>query len=358
MRAAAPEAGAPLQVGLQPPDAETAAEPMPTTWQRAWAKAKRYAPWLLSLLVLGLLARQIHVIEWPTVWQAVQQQSLTGLLLACALALLSYTAFASYDLIGRHVTGHRVTVPRTLGIAAACYAFNVNFGALVGALALKFRLYGLAGVKASQTARVIGLSVVTNWLGYLVVAGTVLALAPPPLPAPLALNETAVRWMGALMLAAGAVYLLLCATGPAAGRSLAWRSHRFHLPSGRVALWQLAVSGFNWSLMGVIVWVLLAHRVDYPTVLGVLLLAAIAGVVAHVPAGLGVIEGVFIACLGGQVPHGQLLAALLAYRATYYLMPLALAAAGYALREGRRKAPAAAPSERAETRPLGEEGRR
>ena len=88
---------------------------------------------------------------------------------------------------------------------------------------------------------------------------------------------------------------------------------------------ELVLSAMNWMLIGSVMWVLLQHRVDYPSVLGVLLIAAVAGVIAHVPAGLGVLEAVFVALLSGRVPQGELLAALLAYRATYYLAPLALA---------------------------------
>jgi uncharacterized membrane protein YbhN (UPF0104 family) len=45
-------------------------------------------------------------------------------------------------------------------------------------------------------------------------------------------------------------------------------------------------------------------------------------VVLHIPAGLGVTEAVFIALLSHRVPEHQLLGALLAYRAIFYLTPL------------------------------------
>ncbi|MBC8058320.1 MAG: UPF0104 family protein, partial [Rhizobiales bacterium] len=38
------------------------------------------------------------------------------------------------------------------------------------------------------------------------------------------------------------------------------------------------------------------------------------------------LEAVFVALLAHRVPQGELLAALLAYRAIYYLAPLAIAA--------------------------------
>lgn len=314
------------------------AAPAASLKQRAWRQFRRFAPWALSALVLVLIGRQVHTIDWPQVWQALLQQPRSGLAAAAGLALCSYLLFAAYDLVGRRVTGHRVGVPRTLGIAATCYAFNVNFGALVGALAVKLRLYEQSGLRAGVTARVIGLSIVTNWLGYLAVGGAVLLLAPPPLPPQLPLGEAGVRALGAAMLVAAATYMGLSATGPEGGRRLSWRTHEILLPNGRMALWQLLLSAANWSLMGAIVWLLLDGRVAYPTVLGVLLLAAIAGVVTHVPAGLGVIEAVFIASLGTQLPQPMLVAGLLAYRATYYLFPLLLATAGYLLNATRGEA--------------------
>ena len=66
-------------------------------------------------------------------------------------------------------------------------------------------------------------------------------------------------------------------------------------------------------------------------------MAAVAGVITHVPAGLGVLEAVFVTMLSSRLPAAQLLAGLLAYRAVYYLLPLAVAAALFAHVEWRRE---------------------
>jgi uncharacterized membrane protein YbhN (UPF0104 family) len=84
-------------------------------------------------------------------------------------------------------------------------------------------------------------------------------------------------------------------------------------------------------------YILLDARVAFPVVVEVLLVAAIAGVITHVPAGLGVLEAVFLALLSHQVPKNELLGALLMYRAIYYLAPLAIATALYLLVEARAK---------------------
>lgn len=298
-----------------------------------WRWLRRAAPWVLALAVLALVARQADRVDWAAVATALRAQPPALLAAALALSLASHALFASYDLIGRHVTRHGVGRARTLRIAAIAYAFNLNFGSLVGAFALRLRLYRRAGLAFGTVGRVIATSVVANWLGYALLAGAVLAAAPPALPADWGVPPAALRGLGAVLAGAGLAYLALCLFSRR--RRFTLRGHVVDLPAGRVALWQAAVSLANWSLMGGIVWLLLDRALPWPEVLAVLLLAAVAGVVTHVPAGLGVLEAVFVACLGHRLPQDVLIAALLAYRAAYYLMPLVLALAGYALLEAR-----------------------
>ncbi|MES7826506.1 UPF0104 family protein, partial [Cutibacterium acnes] len=75
----------------------------------------------------------------------------------------------------------------------------------------------------------------------------------------------------------------------------------------------------------------------FGTVVAVLMVSAVAGVVTHVPAGLGVLEAVFIGLLGWKFSRPELVATLVAYRAVYYLAPLAVAAALYAVLEWRAR---------------------
>jgi len=305
-------------------------------WPRTWWWIKKVAPWLLAALVLTLVARQASDIDWASAWQALQDQPLPGLAAALGLSLSSHVLVASYDLIGRYETSHDVPIHRTLRIAAVSYAFNLNFGSLVGAIATKLRLYGRAGLSPETAGRIILLSVMTNWLGYFIVGGAVMALAPPTLSPDWPVSETALRWLGAAMLLTALAHV---GWRWHAGRSH-WqvRGHDIPLPGGRVVLWQAVVSAVNWAAMGLIVWILLQGKADYAMVLGVLLLAAVAGVVTHVPAGLGVIEAVFIVSLGGgDISNAQLLAALLAYRAVYYLLPLVPALVAYAYTEAKGK---------------------
>ena len=288
-----------------------------------WPTVRRVLGIGFLVLVLVLVAKLASTMHWAAAWEALQDMPLAALLAAAALAAASHLLYSTFDLLGRRQTGHGLAAPRVMTVAFVSYAFNLNLGALVGGVAFRYRLYSKLGLTTVVVTRVLALSMLTNWLGYLVLGGALLLLAPPALPDGWSLSQRALPLIGGLLLALAVAYLGLCLF--ASQREWSIRGRSWSLPSARMALLQLAISSLNWMLIAGVVWTLLQQRVDYPSVLGALLLAAVAGVLTHVPAGLGVLEGVFLAVLAGRVPQHDILAALLAYRALYYLAPLLMA---------------------------------
>lgn len=303
------------------------------------ARAARRERWArgFSLLILAvaavLLARHAGSVEWPAVGRALAAYG-PGRIAACAaLVALSYLLYCGYDLAARAYARHGLATGRVLAIAFISYAFNLNLGALVGGAGLRYRLYTRSGIRGGAIARVIAFSIVTNWLGYLLLAGGVLAFGLIGLPEDFVAGPASPRVVGALMLAVVGGYLLACAF--ARGRVWTLRRARFAAPPLPLAGVQLALSGCNWLVIAAIVYVLLGQRVEFPLVLGVLLLGAVAAALTHIPAGLGALEAVFLVLLGDRIGQADLVAALLAYRALYYLAPLLLAVTAYAVIESR-----------------------
>lgn len=220
-------------------------------------------------------------------------------------------------------------------MAFVCYAFNLNFTTWVGGVALRYRLYGRLGLDNPTITRILTLGLLTNWVGYLQLAGSVFALGFGKLPGNWAVGADGLRMIGVLMVAVALAYLLACAF--AKRRTWHPRSHEITLPSLRLALCQVALGAANWALMAALIRWLLPGHLFYPAVLGVLLISCVAGVVAHVPAGLGVLETVFLTLLHGQLGQGSLVAALLGYRTLYYLIPLLLAVLTYLVLEKRAR---------------------
>lgn len=300
-----------------------------------WPWVRRAAAWGFFALIAWLLVRQARTIDWDDVLDAIRALPAATLLAAGALAACSFALYSTYDLLGRHLTRHRLGTGTVMGVTFISYAFNLNLGSLVGGVAFRYRLYSRLGLGNETITRVLGFSMLTNWIGYLLVAGVAFCFWPLALPPGWKIGNEGLRMLGAMLLMLALAYVLLCAL--AKGRVWRVRGHAVKTPGPAMALLQLAMSCANWSLIGGVIWVLLQGAVDYPHVLAVLLVAAVAGVVTHVPAGLGVLEAVFVALLAHQVPEATLLGALLAYRGLYYLLPLTVATLGYLVTEVRAR---------------------
>ncbi len=304
-------------------------------------------PWAKRIVVLGflvfvvvLLTIQARAIEWAEVFDTLRAYPVTTLLVGAALAAGSHLIYSTFDLVGRHYTGHTLPVPTVMAITFVSYAFNLNLGTLVGALGMRVRLYSRLGLEPAVIARVVGTSMLTNWLGYCLLAGIAFVFWPLALPDSWHIGAVTFRVLGGALVLAAVGYLLLCAFSTR--REWMVRGQEIALPGLRVALVQLLLSCANWAVMGATMYVLLQGKVAYPMALGVLLIGAVAGLLSRVPAGLGVLEAVFVALLASKLADTALIAAVLCYRAVYYWAPLAVAVALYLVMEANAKKLAAA----------------
>ncbi len=325
--------------------ADDLSSPPPDAWYRGITR-RRWWPWFkhgISLaffcVVAWLVVSQARTIAWGSVWTSLQAMPWQLLAAGCGIAVLTHLAYSCFDLIGRHCARHTLPAPLVLLVAFVSYAFTLNVGTLVGGVAFRWRLYDHFGLNPGAITHVTLLSMVTNWIGYSLLAGGVLLAWPPELPPGWPLDGGHLRILGSAALAIAAAYVLFCALRR--GRQLDVGSRRILMPGWRTAVLQEGLSALHWALMASIIYLLLGRQVAYTAVLATLLVAAVAGVLAHVPAGLGVTEAVFVALLGHQVDKGQLLAALLAYRAVYYLGPLAIASVAAGVIEFHRRRDAA-----------------
>ena len=329
-----------------------------SSWRR-WPQ-QAWWPWLTRgvaiaffAVVAALIFRQAGTVDWPSVLQALRDLPTAALALGGALALLSHFTYGSFDWVGRHCSGHRLPRGTTLAIAMTSYPFTLNLGSLIGGVGVRYRLYARRGVDPGTIGQVVGTSIVTNWVGYLLLAGVLAWLWQPPAVAGWTVAPWQWRLGGAVLGCLPLVYLALCAVRR--GRALTLRGHAFPLPRWPVALWQIAASATNWMLMGAALWTVLQHQVPYPAALATVLLGAVAGLVLRVPAGLGVLEAVGVALLATDaLRQEQVLAALLAYRALYYFGPLVLAAVAFGVAELRWRQQAADEAPQESTAPENE----
>ena len=278
------------------------------------------------LVTAWLLLRYAREVKWADVATALKALPGATLATAMLLAATSYAFYCAYDLAARAYTRHALSTRRVALITFVTYAVSLNLGAAIGGAGFRFNLYSRAGLRPSVIGRIVGFSVSTNWLGYAVVLGALLASSWLDVPAQWP-AVALLPYAGVALLAVAVLYVLACVRWH--DRAWRWRTHEFVLPPARLALLQLLLASCNWLVIAAMPWVLLGGDVPYTQVLGALLLSGIAAAAIHVPAGLGVMEAVFVLLLQGHAAETRALAALIAYRAVYYLLPLGLATLAY-----------------------------
>ncbi|MFT4191851.1 MAG: bifunctional lysylphosphatidylglycerol flippase/synthetase MprF [Comamonas sp.] len=302
----------------------------------------------LALLVLVLLAMGSAVFEsLEHLLAEVNYRRIVALVngtpphllaLATLAAAASYLCLTGYDFsslryLGLHGRLRRSTIALTSFIAFAL-GNTVGLGALAGG-AVRMRMFTAAGLEPLQVARAAAFNALAFGVGTATFGAAALLWGASAI-------EDLVGWpagllrLAALLLLAGVGGLLWCC---AHGRRLRLRGWQIELPSLRLALQQLVITGADLSFAALTLWILLpTDGLAWGTYLTFYLLALAVGVISHVPAGLGVFEAVMLLGIGRAVPAAELAAALVLYRVIYFLLPLALAAALLVAHEARLQA--------------------
>lgn len=290
---------------------------------------------LLFALALGVLHRELASIHWSDVSAALARLGPMVLVLSVAATALSYAALTGYDVLALRYLSHPLPY-RQVGLAsfvATVVGHNVGM-ALVSASAVRTRFYTAWGLSATEVAGLIAFLSVTLGLGLALVTSLALLLEPTVASRMLFLPPALVQGMGGLVLLGVLAYLVLCGVRRAPFQFRHWQ---VWTPDAATALKQLALAVLDLALGATALYVLLpAHpTLTWPMFVGVYVLAVMAGVISHVPGGLGVFETVMLLALP-DLPKDSLLAAIVVYRVVYYLLPLgvvALLVTGLALRE-------------------------
>lgn len=241
-------------------------------------------------------------------------------------AIGAYAALIACDVLALRYVKSELPTKRIAIISFIAFSFSnaLGFPLILGG-GLRYRLYNAAGLSSAEIALTIAFNSVTFWLGVLSVAGGSLLFAPIGSAEFLGVPLSSLRPVGALLVLSVAAYLVLCTWYRRPIRILGWE---FLPPSGRIALAQVVISIVDWTLVAAVIWAVLPlppQGLTFGIVLCAFALAQVAGLVSHVPGGLGVFEFTFVALLSAYAEPTQLLSAVIVFRIIYYLFPLGIA---------------------------------
>lgn len=295
--------------------------------KQTWQRIGRWAGPALVLIVLAgaliLLYRVLHRYHYHEIRESLSKIPNWRLAACLGLTAVNYLLLVGYDLIAIRSIGHPLPLPKVALASFAGFTTSYNLGALFGGTPVRIRLYSSFGMSAAEIVRMMVAIGTTFWVGVFSLAGLVFVIDPVSIPEPLHLPVSNVRPVGVVLLILAAAYLCLPFVWK---KPVQWRGHELLIPRFSTLLAQLAVSAADLMVAAASLYMILPESISlsYPQFLGVYLLAVVAVILTHVPGGVGILE-LIILTFAAPDSKPQVLAALMAFRVIYYLLPLGLA---------------------------------
>lgn len=289
-------------------------------------------PPVIKNIVLATLAlaagfftyRMFHDVDPALLSQAISDIPMIHVALALFFVAVSYTTLSRLDILAVRRIGKLLPSRVVAIVSFISYAFNFNFGVLLGGFAVRYRLYGKLGLNGKASATISASTMAASFLSFAFVAGCAHLITPLTLPDSTWVPMTSLKSLGLAELMVGVVLVVVFWIHP---ESVQLGSKRFVLPELRGIYPQVAVAALQWLLLSAILFSILPSRtgITYVDVLAVQTLASIAAMIMHVPAGLGAFEGTLVMMFGSQISRPELLGSIIIYRCLYHLTPLILA---------------------------------
>lgn len=288
------------------------------------------------LFVLGLIAmrhllhgtdpREIFLMARATPWRTL----LWAILATCG----GYVALVLYDRIALSYLERPVPLRGVILGGFLGYAIGNTVGvSVVSGGAVRYRVYSAFGLSALEVAALSTFVAVATGVGVTAVGLFFLAIDPTALGRLVPLPPQTVRW---LALAVILVSVVVSGTLALRRSSITLRGIEISAPRVSILSAQALTTFVDTSFAALALWVLLpAGAPHFVTFLPIFAVAMMAGVVSHVPGGIGVFESVILAAMPPDLPLADVAAALLMFRGIYYLLPFALAVILLALNEAR-----------------------
>ena len=284
---------------------------------------KRLHPWIATAafgLAAFLVYRALQQHSMNEIVASLSAISLRHFALGAAFTAGSFFCLTWSDTLAVRYTGSDLPYPK---IALASFA-SLSIGHTLGLAALssgavRYRFYTGWGLSPGDVGRIIlfcGMTVVVG----LATGGGLASLIRPALVADVfQIAPAATVGVGALLLLLVLVYLGLAAF---VHRPIRIRHFQLPVPRLRLALGQVAVGTTDVLLVSAVLHQMLAAstEIGFFPVAATYVTANVAAIITHVPGGLGVIEAVVLSL----VPGANVIGALVAFRALYYLVPFAI----------------------------------
>jgi phosphatidylglycerol lysyltransferase len=301
-------------------------------------RLKPLLPWFVTLGLFGAGAWSLHhllaSVDLKQVMTVARGTPWHVLALAVLTTFASYVALIGYDWSALRYLEKDLPKPVIALGSFLGYAMGNTIGAgpITGG-AVRYRIYSALGLSAQDIAGIATFASVSFGFGATIIGFAALAWHPHALGHLLPLTPELVRGvsLAVVTLSVGALFRIALRGSQVTVKGLTLKA-----PAPRLMVAQFLFTAVDLLLAASTLYLLLpSSELGFATFLAVYAAAVMAGVISHVPGGVGVLETVVIAALPPSVPVTDAAAGLLLYRVIYYLLPFCLSLVLMALTEAR-----------------------
>ncbi|ACP23186.1 hypothetical protein NGR_b17350 (plasmid) [Sinorhizobium fredii NGR234] len=254
------------------------------------------------------------------------------LLAGIGFVFLSYFCLTLFDTLAVRYVGQKLPYRQVALASFTSLSIGHNVGvAALSSGAVRYRFYSRWGLSVEQVAKIILFCGVTVGLGLMTLAGLCCLIMPESAARIIGFSESGARLLGITCLAGSLGYVVLAGFLRGSLRLFRWK---FEMPPQPIAAGQVVVGTANFLCVSACLHQLVLAFGDagFFETATAYVGANLTALVSHVPGGIGVLEATIAFLLGQSASIG----ALIAFRATYFFLPLPLGLISLSIAEVRR----------------------
>ena len=284
-------------------------------------------------LALFVIHHEMQAYTLASIIESFDAISMTAIGLAFLAAIISYAGIAFYDGLALRYIDKTLSWRRTIFTSCCAHAISTTLGAAAfTSNAVRYRLYSNWGIDLKEVATIGIVTFLASIAGAFSIMAFGFLSAPQSFELLFNIPPMLSMGLGIFILAAIGLGVMKVARG---AETLSVKNIHFKKPAPLTLALQWLSSAVDWIAAAAVLYVLMPQSADLTLIsfIPIFVAAQYIGTSTGLPGGIGVFEAIFISLM----PSGDLAAiaaALVVYRAIYYIFPLILSVVILSLQQG------------------------
>jgi len=284
-------------------------------------------------LALAIIRNELQSHSLQSLTLSFQSIPAASIGLAVLATFASYIGIAFYDGLAMRYTNKSLSWPRSAFTSCCAHAVSTTLGvAALTSNVVRFRLYSNWGINLKDVAVIGAVTMSASVIGAFSLMAMGFLSKSQAFSTVFNIPQTVSLGLGTIIIAATILIVIFVLKGP---EQITCKGIEFQRPSVQTLALQWIVSLLDWIAAAIVLYALLPASSEFTLFMfiPIFVAAQYLGTLSGLPGGIGVFESIFLLLVpGGDVV--AVAAALVLYRAIYYIFPLFASVVFLTLQQG------------------------